>query len=50
METLKVDKTKLLKVSNYAKLKGYTPQRIYQLAKEGSIKIVEIDGVKFVKI
>jgi len=45
---LKLDRTRLKKISNYAKKRGYTPQRIYQLAAEGSIKLVEIDGVKFV--
>jgi hypothetical protein len=50
METLKIDRTKLKKVSNYAKLKGFTPQRIYQLAEEGKLKLIEIDGVKFVQV
>lgn len=50
MDLLKVDRTKLLTVKNYATKKGYTPQRIYQLEKEGTIKFVEIDGVKFVSL
>ena len=50
METLKIDRTKLKKISTYAKLKGITPQRVYQLEKEGDIKFIEIDGVKFVKV
>ncbi len=50
MDFLKVDKTKLKTVKNFATLKGYTPQRIYQLEKEGQIKFTEIDGVKFVDL
>lgn len=50
MENLKVDKTKLKKFSTYAKEKGFTPQRIYQLEKEKRIKVVIIDGVKFVEV
>ena len=50
MDLLKVDKTKLKTVKNYATLKGYTPQRIYQLEKEGQVKFTEIDGVKFVDL
>jgi hypothetical protein len=49
METLKIDRTKLMKISTYAKQKGLTPQRIYQMHKEKLIKIIEIDGVKFVQ-
>jgi hypothetical protein len=50
MQSLKVDKTKLKSISNYAKSKGLTPQRIYQLVNEGSVNLVEIDGVKFIEI
>lgn len=51
MEKLKIDRTKLMTIKNYADSIGFTPQRIYQLAKESSsgIKIVEIDGVKFIE-
>jgi hypothetical protein len=45
---LKIDRTKLVKISTYAKQQGVTPQRIYQMVAEGSIKLVEIDGVKFI--
>jgi hypothetical protein len=47
---LKIDRTKLRKISTYAKDYGYTPQRIYQLAAEKKITIVEIDGVKFIQV
>ena len=50
MDSLKIDRTKLLTVKNYASKKGYTPQRIYQLEKEGQVKFIEIDGVKFVNL
>lgn len=50
MEQLKVDRTKLKKFSNYAKMYSLTPQRIYQLEKEGKIKVMIIDGVKFVHV
>jgi hypothetical protein len=48
VKELKIDRTKLKKISTYAKERGLTVQRIYQLAKEGSVKIIEIDKVKFV--
>jgi predicted transcriptional regulator len=50
MESLKIDRSKLRTFKNYAKEKGYTVQRIYQLVKEGSLKTVEVDGVKFIKV
>ena len=50
MESLKIDRTKLVKVSNYADSKGVTRQAIYEQVKRGDVKIVEIDGVKFVNI
>lgn len=50
MQSLKVDKTKLKSIANYAKSKNLTPQRIYQLANEGAVNLIEIDGVKFIEI
>jgi len=50
MENLKIDKTKLKKISTYAKEMGYTPQRIYQLAEQKEVKIIKIDGMKFVYV
>lgn len=47
---LKIDVTKLRTVANYAKEHDISTTWVYQLAKRGDIKIVEIDGVKFVKI
>lgn len=50
MEVIKVDRTKLKKFSTYAREKGLTPQRVYQLAESNMIKVIEIDGVKFVYV
>ena len=48
METTKIDRSRLKTIKSYAKLKGYTVQRIYQFINEGSLKVTEIDGVKFI--
>lgn len=44
-----VDEKKLKTVANYAEKQGYHRNWIYQLIKAGKVKVVEIDGVKFVK-
>jgi len=51
MEALKVDKTKLQTVANYAKEHGVTRQTVYLWAKDpdNKIKIVTIDGFMFVE-
>lgn len=51
MDTLKVDKTKLQTVANYAKEHGVTRQTVYLWVKdpEKKIKIVTIDGFMFVE-
>ena len=43
-------RTDLVKVSTYARKKGITPVWVYQLAKQGKVKIVIIDGVQFIKV
>lgn len=48
METLKVDRTRLVKVSTYAKENGVDRQTVYLWIREGKIKTVDIDGVKFI--
>lgn len=48
METLKVDKTKLITVRNYAKLKDLTVQQIYNWIRDEKVKHTNIDGVKFI--
>lgn len=44
METLKIDRTKLITQSEYAKLKSMSRQRVNQLVKTKEIKTVEIKG------
>ena len=44
------DIEKLVTFSNYGKRMGFSRQWVYELAKERKIEVVEIDGVKFVKI
>jgi nicotinamide mononucleotide adenylyltransferase len=50
MEPLMIDRTKLKKISSYAKMINKSVQWVYNLEKENKIKIVEIDGVKFVEL
>ena len=50
MERKHIDRTKLIRIKTYADREGVTPQRIYQRANNDEITIVEIDGVKFVKV
>ena len=40
---------KLLKVSNYAKKINKSVTWVYKLAESKEIKLIEIDGVKFIK-
>jgi len=44
MEALKIDRTKLITQSEYAKLKGITRQRVNQLVKNKDIRTIEIKG------
>lgn len=39
----------LVRVSTYAKQKGVSPTAVRKWAAQGKVKIVEIDGVQFVK-
>ena len=41
---------KLMTIKNYARREGVTPSYIYKLANESKMKIVMIDGVKFVDV
>ena len=50
MEKLKLDKTKLKRVSTYAKECGVDRNTIYNWAKEKKVRIETIDGVKFVHV
>lgn len=49
METLKVDRSKLMTVSNYAKNCKVDRQTVYYWIKTGKVKEVVIDGVKFIE-
>lgn len=48
METIKVDRTKLITQSEYAKLKGVTRQRVSQMVKDKVVKVIEIKGAKLI--
>ena len=50
METIKVDKTKLITPTNYAAKYGGTRQTVYNRIKPGELMSVKIDGVVFVKL
>lgn len=45
-----MDKQKLIKVSTYAKEKNISVQWVYKLIEKGELKLVEIDGVKFIEL
>lgn len=48
MEALKVDKTKLVTQTEYAKMKGVSPAYINAEIKRGNIKTVKIRGAVLV--
>ena len=50
MRVLKEDITKLKTIRNYASMIKKTVVWVYELGKRGEINVIEIDGVKFVKI
>lgn len=50
MERLKVDRTKLKTVENYAKSFGISKPTVYKKLRSGELKKVIIDGVTFVQI
>lgn len=43
---MKIDPNNLVTIATYAKMRGLTTSRIYQLKK--TLNIVEIDGIKFI--
>lgn len=45
-----MEKTKLIKVSTYARQEGISVPAVYKRIKVGSVECVEIDGVKFIKV
>lgn len=48
MEKLKIDRTKLITQSEYAKMKGLTRARVSQLVKEKAVNVIEIKGAKLI--
>lgn len=48
METLKIDRTKLITQSEYAKMLGLTRSRINQKIKAGEIRTVSIKGATLI--
>ena len=48
MKDLKVDRTKLITQSEYAKTKGLTRQRINQMVRDKEVKVVEIKGARLI--
>ena len=45
-----MEKSKLIKVSTYARREGISVPAVYKRIKAGSVECVEIDGVKFIKV
>jgi predicted DNA-binding transcriptional regulator AlpA len=50
MESIKIDRTKLLTVQNYAKRFGISRPTVYTKLKDKALEKVEIDGVTFIKL
>ena len=50
MEPVKIDRTKLKTITNYAKDENVKRQTIYARIKAGTLKAVIIDGIKFIKL
>lgn len=48
MQDLKIDRTKLITQSEYAKIKGLTRQRINQMVRDKEVKVIEIKGAKLI--
>lgn len=48
METLKIDRTKLITVKNYSVKMGVSPQQVYNWVKAEKVKTEVIDGVLFI--
>ena len=50
MESIKIDRTKLKTVENYAKAYGISKPTVYKRIAEGLLKKVIIEGVTFVQV
>ena len=49
-ENNSMEKSKLIKVSTYARLEGISVPAVYKRINAGSVECVEIDGVKFINV
>ena len=49
-ENNNMEKSKLIKVSTYARQEGISVPAVYKRINAGSVECVEIDGVKFINI
>lgn len=50
MEFLKIDRTKLFTISNYAKKEKVDRKTVYNWINSKKIKAIEIDGVTFIQV
>ena len=50
MNSLKIDRSKLKTVENYAKFIGVSRPTVYKRLRDGELKKITIDGVTFVHI
>ena len=48
MDPLKVDRTKLITPSEYAKMKGVTPAAVTRMMRENRVTVVRIRGAKLI--
>ena len=49
-QSLKVDKTKLKTVKNYAEMIGITVQGVHKMIDTGRVELELIDGVRFIRV
>ena len=49
-ENNSTEKSKLIKVSTYARQEGISVPAVYKRINAGNVECVEIDGVKFIKV
>ena len=49
-ENNNMEKSKLIKVSTYARQEGISVPAVYKRINTGNVECVEIDGVKFIKV
>ena len=49
-ENNNMEKSKLIKVSTYARQEGISVPAVYKRINAGSVECIEIDGVKFINV